>query len=247
MREREGEFPFFISYVCVCVSYDCYYLKRERERRGEKREILRLIVGIEPSRRQELLLLIDSKSMKNERRVYRTEKERREGEWLIDWNNTSRYKGGKKGLWPWIITFWSSEQASMFGSNIILTSKMLTLMLGHRSSLTRALPFWYSRTSQVIDPYGRGVYILRRFWTVPHRDRHGRICIIIISENLSDVQSFESVFWRTWALARNFNCPSHHISFVWYWTTFRFASWEERRVNVEEASALAFGKIDNNR
>jgi hypothetical protein len=74
-------------------------------------------------------------------------------EWLIDWNNTFLYKEKVDGK---IITFWSSDQPPFLVSNIILTTNMLTLMVRHIRFL---FFFWYSRTSQVIDPYGRGVYI----------------------------------------------------------------------------------------
>ena len=139
------------------------------------------------------------------------EKER----WLIDWNNASLEKKNPK-VYRWIITFWSSDrQASFLVSNMILTT-LLTLMVRRTRFVFFPLRlFVHSRTSQVIDPCGRGVYMCARAFE-QCRTESIYICIIII-EKISDVHlSLLSGAQR----ARMLNCPSHHISFVWYWTTF---------------------------
>lgn len=132
----------------------------------------------------------------------------------------------KKGVAQEFITFWSSDQASPFRvSNIILTTNMLTLMIRHISRCR--FSFFFDILGRV-----RSLTLTAEVCTYTYRHAFEQcriesiyICIIIIWKN---IRCSERKKRRRKSLLsganekerENLNCPSHHISFVWYWTTF---------------------------
>jgi hypothetical protein len=125
----------------ACVLYDCYYLN--------KKEILRLIVCIVPyNDKSSSCSSIRTKWKMSVVCIYNLVKEK----WLIDSNNTFLYK---ENVYRWIIRFWSSDQPPFFSVEYHLPNYQYVDF----DASTYSFPFLYSRTSQVIDPYGRGVYI----------------------------------------------------------------------------------------
>jgi hypothetical protein len=140
-------------------------------------------------------------------------------EWLIDWNNTFLYKEKVDGK---IITFWSSDQPPFLVSNIILTTNMLTLMVRH---IRFFLIFSDESGHWPLRQRCVHIHIYICFWTVPHR-----VNLYLHYHHLKKYPMFIKVCFLAQTKKererQNLNCPSHHISFVWYWTTFRNAMYE---------------------
>ena len=113
-------------------------------------------------------------------------------------------------------------------SNIILTTNLLTLMVRH----IRIFFLIFSDESGHWPLRQRCVHIHMLLNSAAHR-----INLYLHYHHLKKYPMFIKVCFLAQARRereRNLNCPSHHISFVWYWTTFR----NTRRLNIEQEDIL---------
>jgi hypothetical protein len=152
--------------------------------------------------------------------IYSSKKEK----WLIDWNNTFLYKEKVCGK---IITFWSSDQPTFpsveYHPNyqyVDFDDSTYSLfffdILGRVRSLTlTAEVCTYTYIYMLLNSaaWSQSIFALSSF------------------EKISDVHKSLLSGAKEKRERENLNCPSHHISFVWYWTTFRYKMTEHWTIN----------------